>query len=147
MIGFYASLKIPFSIAVHAAIPEDSRPTFLARFVVARQQIELDTIIRTAVQHQLDAKNDEALAEFLKALHILLAGWKNVTDDQGKPVEFDVSRLPDLLTFQDIWSILTEGQNAIRAKVDDLKKSASPSPSAGEGSANPAAASTAAGSA
>lgn len=152
MIGIYPEQSVPFHHPLHENVPAGDRPTFHARFITARESIKVDAHVDAAFraesaddaqqaggEHDYDPTHRLKLIDELVAiLRLSLAGWDGLTAPDGTPVPFTddgFAQLPDLFELPDLWDLYASAISATRVRRDDLKKSASPSHEAGDGSA------------
>lgn len=107
--------------------PAAARPRFRAHYLTARDWLRYRDLLRQAP----DTPDEQGLERLTAALALALVGWENVADSGG-PVAFSsaaVQRLPDLLTFAELWELAYGVLKAVQLSEADRKKSASPSPS------------------
>ena len=103
--------------------PLETRPTFVTRYLTARQWIKVSQLLNKA---QATEDNEEGVATLIAALKLALVDWRNV------PGEFDVDQLPDLLTFYELWDLVYAMLRAQQPGTDDRKNSGSRSGSNSE---------------
>lgn len=112
--------------------PPAERASFLLRVLTARQSIELQKAINDAIDAEQAGNSAASMEATVKALGLMLAGWKNVEGG------FDPARLPDLASFAEMWEIIIDGRASVRLSEEDQKKSVAQSASALETAAQPA---------
>lgn len=148
MKGMYPDENVPFSLPIHKQVPDHERPTFYARYLTSRQQVQLSRL-----NHELHQKAAEAVGAasrssfeseevYLSGLPELilfqLTGWRHVNDAEGNPIPFGlegIRQLIDMLQIDDGWALYAGAQRAIDLKRADLGKSESPASSAPASSA------------
>lgn len=135
MIAIDPNQAVDYTLKIDADKPVKDRPTFVLRFLTARQWIRFIGILERIDALAEQKKNDEALDAGVEAMALLVTGWRNIPGDPP----FDVKQLPDVLTDAGFWELLYGGRNAILLTENDRKKSASPSASAAGPSASNAA--------
>lgn len=127
MNGLYPEDFSPdFTLPVFASLPPDKQPTFRARFLTARKQREFKQSLDASVEAERINPDDvleNALPHLYKTLAIILARYQIPGE---APVivnsEEDTAKLEDYIGYDDLWSVVTESQAAIRLKRDELKK-------------------------
>lgn len=99
------------------ARPESERPSLTCRYLSAREY----RTVRALKQKMHDATSDDDF--FAVALDIIqrtVVGWSNVCDRDGKPIAFDLSRIDDLLSVDDliefVGNVLDEGRLSEQGK-------------------------------
>ncbi|HSZ58507.1 MAG TPA: hypothetical protein VK797_22765 [Tepidisphaeraceae bacterium] len=133
----------PVVLITDQAKPEETRPTFLARFVTRREAKRIQKLEEELRSQSARLSNEESEAKLDEALGIIYMGWKNLTDREGKPVEFkrDENGIPnfdDIIDLVDKYELLDLGtENAIRMHVDKKKALLLERQSAGANSASP----------
>lgn len=157
MKGLFPGDRIPFTLKVHAALPEAERPLFYVRATSTREQAEVADLCKAAGKPFADVDDVTAdktaevrVAEFADALAPVLlktlAGWERLNDSDGEPIAFDAAGakalVTDVMSVAGVQSLLTEAQDALHVGVESLGKSASPSPFSGGSFANGASAPT-----
>jgi len=123
MIGLMTEQTVDFTLSVHAKLEEATRPVFRARYMTARQWMQCDELVRKAAQQQ---DNQAGLDALVQAIGMTVVGWQ-VADEAFTAC--DMARLPDLLTFAELWEVMYGALEAQMPGADERKKSASPSPS------------------
>lgn len=129
MIALDPNATTTFCLPTHSNAPEGERPEFVARFLTAREWATAQRRIREAgdVEHDDIEKGVEHLVETLRPI---LVGWKRIRGRDGREFdEFEIDRLPDVLTLIELWDLVYASLDAIQLAETDLKKSASPSQS------------------
>ena len=112
-----------FHLDIDEPIAEAERPTWLARFITCRQSQRIAELMRSSA----DAEDPEGEVEaVLTAISLIVVGWRNVTDAAGQTVDFDLDRLPDLLTNIEIWELMYKAIGAVKLDEIAKKKYASP---------------------
>lgn len=115
-----------------AELPEAERPTFVYRYRSAREWMEFSRKRKDAA-----AKTDEEYLAALKAFASEgLVGWRNVRLFGGEVVEFDPSRLDEIMTLAELMDLTNSLASAATLRFMDKKKSASRSQSNGASSAS-----------
>lgn len=107
-----------YSHEVYAGRPEDERPTFIVRYMTARERSAyaagLDKII------DIGTASPAGIEAAVATLAVPLCGWENITATNGDPVPFDPDKLPDVLTDEELadllWGVLRGAQLSIEAK-------------------------------
>ncbi len=120
--------------------PPESRPTFLARYLSARERVRFVRLV-DAASEALRADQYEKSDELLCQVFALgLAGWKHVKDRKGRPVDFSASLkviddkptlpvLGDLLMWDEMWELERKIGSDARLTAEAKKNSGSPAPS------------------
>ena len=113
------------------AKPETERPTFLFRYMSLRAFRETSWLAdddkRIAALSMI-----ELLAALLDVIRSKLAGWRNMG------IEFDPSRLDELITYREAWQLYFLARTGSRLSVPEKNSSGSGSPSSSEESAKAA---------
>jgi len=116
--------------------PDGRRPTFVFRHLTGRQwaraqkaEVEIVAVSDETVDA---AANLDRLCE---AIAEGLVGWRDVTGRDGNPVEFDSAGIDELVGIRELWELYYSMMRGGQLEADDAKKSESPSPTAGAGSA------------
>lgn len=128
-------LKIEFSLPYDEKQPEETRAVFEARFITCRQRRQVTGLMKQAMAADDDNKSERFI---LDALIIGLTGWRNLKNRDGEIIEFDVERLPDILTDTEMWELVGLLLRQTQIAEDDIKKSVSQSPTDSDESAKPA---------
>lgn len=123
MQGFYPSRTKAFDLPIHRHIEEPKRPRFYARFITRKERLELTELVRSATQDEDKGDFAAATKKLDTAISRLIDGAENV------PEAFDLKEASKSLDAEDCWALYAEGMAAIAVTRDELKKSASPSPS------------------
>lgn len=110
----------------------DRRPTFIFRFLSAREHL--------AVAEAFDAYDQatgdpDMIATAVRGIRVGLVDWRHVTDRAGRLVAFEPDRLEDILTSLELQEIKDRLLMEMALTELDRKKSAWPSLSPGAGSA------------
>lgn len=114
---------VPFSLKNDRNKPEESRPTFLCKFLTSRERRAITDLTNKAYEEKDDTKAAELMN---KATAVGVIGWKNF----GLP--FSIDAIQDVLTDLERWELLREYPYAVSLSEIDLGKSASPALSAQE---------------
>lgn len=107
-------------------------PVFLYRHLSFRKFAELEALRASIGKEDLAVSIRKQFA----ALSDGLVGWENLTDPiHGKPIPFNPSAMPDLLTVAEAQEILIKRLTGAVPSIEDKKKLPSPSASVTESSA------------
>ncbi|MCK4340291.1 MAG: hypothetical protein KAY37_01035 [Phycisphaerae bacterium] len=123
MIALDPQATVEFCLDAWPGVP-DQRPAFIAHYLTCRQNIEYDKLLDRASE----LKPAEGLPVLLEAIGLGLVGWRNVCDRSGRPLEFEVGLLGDLLTWHELWELAGRVLSETSLAESDRKKSLSPSP-------------------
>jgi len=115
---------VEFSLTSDAGEPDATRPVFVVRVLTARQTAAYRKLLDAALALEREDRTDESLDKCAEAAAIILVGGRNVRG--GAP---EAARLPDTLSYGDLWEFLFGALAAGRPTVEERKNSASPSPS------------------
>ena len=109
-----------------ASKPVDVRPVFVFRHLTCREQIRFSALVDAACDAGTAEPPDPEKAVDLvtAAIACNLVSCRNVPGVAGPD---DVSALPDLLTRDELWTLVRDSMRLASAREDDLKKSVSPS--------------------
>lgn len=123
-------------IVLNSDADKPNPPTFLYRVTSWRETLGLaqkyDNLPSVVEQSGAEA-GFELVAELAMTG---LVGWENMVDPAtGQAVPFDREALLDILTMPELGELIAKVQNARRLSGEDRKKSESPSPTSGGGSA------------
>lgn len=115
--------------------PAETRPTFICRYLTARQWKQI-----ARLQDEIDeaSRGDVALDKILDALTMSVAGWRNMTDTDGREIPFDLSGLDALLTMGEVMELFQKILTGQKPTETDEKKSVSQSHISSDESAKPA---------
>jgi hypothetical protein len=118
----------PVCLDIDAGKPEAERPTFLYRFLTARQMRQRRDLLNQAK----DLPDEQAEPLLVQALAVGLAGWRNLRDADGRPVPFDPAdpgALADALTVLEMYELFGAAANAVTLAEVQKKRAASASSS------------------
>lgn len=141
-LAFDKNTVLEFSRPEDADLPEDRRPVFLSRALTARQSLQAQQLVRESFGTGIIA---DQLSLIGRSLAIGLTGWRNVTDADGRPVEFSlkdgaVVGLDSVYTIHELKRFAFNYPDYLSSAEVDLKKaSASSSASSSAGFAKDAA--------
>jgi len=133
MIGFYPEQSVAFTLPVHNCRPVSKRMKFYARFLTARQRIQLQALMKAAIEAEQADDTATMLDKLDAAIAMLIVRVENA------PTDFNVEKASHHLSSEDLWTTYAGASEAIGFTRDDLKKSASPSNSSSKSTANTAA--------
>lgn len=128
MIGFDPEDRVEFCLKADEGKPPETRPTFISRLLSVRQVQRISALYAQAcVKGTTDEKANALLDQ---AILMGITGWRNVTDDEGKPLEFSHPEALSAAFTEDakIWFVLQYPGRITLSEID-LKKSKSRSPS------------------
>lgn len=94
-------------------------PTFLFRHLTAREWMRVRRLLADAPS----AEGETGIDKLGEAISVALWGWRNI------PGVYDGSKLPDLLTFAELWELAYGMLRAMQLSEIDQKKSVSQSAS------------------
>jgi len=137
MIALNPESRVEVTLPHYERMPEGERPVFVARFMTCREHQQVGRLFDEAVKQG----GYGGVTQLVEVLRLMLVDWRHVVDAHGRQVPFDVEKLPDLLTWEEMWSLPIVVRQAITMSEADAKKSDEPSPTAGDAPANSATAS------
>lgn len=126
----------PYWLACDADKPEETRPTFICRFMTRREHRRVDELVKQAYASK---KDDECFALLVDALRVGIVGWRNVKDHAGNEIPFDLSNVDAVLTDREIWEAAYGYPQAVSQTERERFLSRSQSQPIGESSAATAA--------
>jgi hypothetical protein len=131
----------PYWLAADEGIPEETRPTFVCRFMTRREHQRVADLAKQA----FETKDDAACYDLLiQALSVGVVGWRNIKGRDGADVPFDLSSIDAVLTNAEIWEAVYGYPRAVSRTENDrfLSRSRSQPIGAPSATAAPTAAST-----
>lgn len=112
-------------------LPPEKQPKFYFRFMTCRQWSEFIEL-RNQVSK---AKTDKEIVNIaLTVIKKNLAGWENVNSTENKNIKFDLDKLVDILSNDDLYELMVI-QSVQGVTIDDKKKLELPLPSDTDNSA------------
>lgn len=154
MKGMYPEESAVFHLPVHEALPAGERPEFFARFLTAREELRMMRMLQESIEPYADKslsqadREEKGIEGLARVIAFQLAGWRRVPGRDGQPLTFSpeavLELLTDVLSIADGLDLHNAAKDAVLARREELKKSASPSPSGG-GDCAPGASATPAG--
>lgn len=129
MIALDPNNTVEFFLQLDADKPPESRPTFIAKYLTAREWSRVDELTRRA---QKSESTEEGINLLVEALSVGLVGLWNVKNLQGLTVTLNhgASVLADLLTIEEMWECVLGMLRSVRLSEESRKKSIAPSASA-----------------
>ena len=112
--------------------PAASRPGFIFRYLTGRQWKGIDEIQRESGKTETNTEGYDRLIDGIKTA---LVDWRNMTDRDGRAIEFDPSKLDDILTLAEAWELLFGILANTSLQKEEKKNLDSPSDSSTEPSA------------
>lgn len=82
------------------AKPKEEQPTFLFHFPTCRERKKIARLF-----DELTSTVDEAFDKVCEGLRIILAGWRNVRNRSGKPIDYDPSELDNVISANDLFEL------------------------------------------
>ena len=117
-----------------AGKPKEKQPTFIFRYLSSRKWREVADL---SDSFDKDDSGNAAMDAVFEAIKKTLAGWRNMTEPDGRPVDFDIEKLEDIVTPGEAMELLRAAVSQMPT-VDDKKKLDSPSTSSTDRSARSA---------
>ena len=120
-IGLDPSQTAPYVLRQDREGPEEDRPTFLFHFLT-RAEVRRATELRERARQQRDNEASEQLLD--ECILIGLAGWRNVNDRNGRPIQFEPTpeKLDQALTLVEKWEIANNYPAALQNAEIEMRR-------------------------
>jgi hypothetical protein len=102
-------------------IPGTEGPVFVCRYISARTNIKVQSLVESAIKNEQELKLEAATNDTVKVLEVFIESF------DGIPQAKTVADLADVLTFNEIWLLIGEARKAQHISREDKKKSDSQS--------------------
>lgn len=108
--------RVPIEFERHQDAPKDSRPRLIFKSLTLRKALKLLSLLSAI-------KDPTKLVELADFLADQLVGWENQVDlETGEPIDFDRSRLLDVIRLEDLAAIAVGIQQSGQLGGLDQKK-------------------------
>jgi hypothetical protein len=74
-------------------LPEEKQPVFYFRYLTSRQYRNFDVHRK---EFSTAENSEDVISAALKVLEMVLVGWKNVKNENGEDIEFDIAKTEDI---------------------------------------------------
>ncbi|HEV7297755.1 MAG TPA: hypothetical protein VGN72_00195 [Tepidisphaeraceae bacterium] len=101
--------------------PQDVRPALVGRFVTCR---EYRQVRRLLIDAEKASDEEVTIDKSLAAIGMILVGWRNVGDADGRPVEYSIGKLESVLTLDDVIELVEHLVIEMRLSENEKKVSA-----------------------
>ena len=112
---------------------KENQPVFVFEYLSARQWKKLAELNDKFFSFTKE-KADDALDVPFEAIRLTIAGWQNLKDPEGEPIDFDTEKLEDILTTAEAIELMIAATQQT-PNIEDKKKLDSPSDSSTKQSA------------
>jgi len=98
--------------------PKEEQPTFIFKYLSSRKWKEM---ARLSDAFDKDDSGEKAIDTVFKAIGMSLAGWRNMTGQDGSEIAFDLKMLDDIVTPAEALELMQAAVSQLPT-VEDKKK-------------------------
>lgn len=122
--------KFDLVLDYYQRLPEGQQPALVCRYLSYRAQRAYVLALAEVEKTWRESNGDMDLGELLRPVwEPVVMGWKNFTAADGTPIPFDLAKVGEVLTEEELWEVSFRLKRASELAELELKKSISQSQS------------------